>query len=151
MPMTTRWFGLGARNQWGATAADRVDWVNDTIKIALITSAVSPNQDTHDYWNDLSANEIAGGGGYTTGGATLGSKTLTYDGATNQVRLDCADPSWPFTTSKTFRWAVVYKDTGSAATSPLLGYGDFGGDETTSNTYTITVDATGLLRGDVTA
>jgi len=146
MPLTMRWGGLGARNQWGATAADRVDWVNDTIKIALITNAVAPNQDTHDYWNDLSANEIAAGSGYTAGGATLASKTLTYDAATNEVRLDCADPSWPFTASKTFRYAVVYKDTGSAATSSILGTGDFGADETTSNTFTITVDATGLLK-----
>jgi len=146
MALTMYWFGLGARNQWGATSADRVDFVTDTIKIALITDAVAPNQDTHDYWNDLSANEIASGNGYTTGGYTLLSKALTYDAGTNEVRLDCADPQWLFDASKTFRYAVVYKDTGSAATSPLMGYGDFGGNEATSNTYTITIDASGILK-----
>ena len=31
-----------------------VDWDSDTIKVALLTSAYTPNQDTHDYYDDVS-------------------------------------------------------------------------------------------------
>jgi hypothetical protein len=41
----------------------------------------------------------------------------------------------------------VRKDTGTAATSPLLGYVDFGADvSATGAAFTITWDATGVLK-----
>jgi hypothetical protein len=148
MAVTTKWVGLAVQGLFSATAARRFDWVNDTFKITLHTGTV-PNQDTVDFADDL-ANEVANGNGYTTGGVTLGTKALTYDTASNTVRLDCADPSWTFSASKTAAYAVVIKDTGSAATSPVVGYIDFGGDQTSSSTFTIQVDATdGLFRGVV--
>lgn len=144
---TALWYGPSVSGQFGATAADRVDWTTDTLKVALVTSAYTPNQDTHQYWSSASASELAAGNGYTTGGVTLGTKTRTYDTATNTVRLDCADPSWTFTTSKTFRYALVYKDTGVAGTSQMLAYLDFGADQNINGVFTIVVDATdGLLR-----
>lgn len=145
MAVTAFWYGLALRDQWGATAADRIDWVTDTIKTALTTSSYTPAQDTHDYFNDVT-NEITGTG-YTAGGVTLGSKTLTYDTATNETRLDAADASWT-TASFTARLAVTYKDSaGASSTDHLMGYVDFGGDETVSSgTFTITWDATGVLK-----
>lgn len=146
---TGKWYGLGARQQWSATAADRVDWVGDTIKVTLHTATYTPNQDTDDYFNDAT-NELAGGTGYTAGGETLASKTLTYDTASNTVRLDAADVTWTFSASKTFRYAVIRKDTGVATTSVLMGYVDFGSDQTTSGTFTLQWDATdGVLRAVV--
>lgn len=146
---TGKWYGLGARQQWSATAADRVDWVTDTIKVSLHTVAYTPDQDAHDYYNDVT-NEIAAGSGYTAGGETLTSKTLTYDTASNTVRLDAADVTWTFSASKTFRYAVIYKSTGVASTSVLMGYVDFGSDQTTSGTFTLQWDATdGVLRAVV--
>ncbi len=59
-----------------------IDWDTDVIKVALVTSSYTPAQDTHDYWDDVSANE-ASGTGYTAGGATLGSKTQGYTAGTN--------------------------------------------------------------------
>ena len=146
---TGKWYGLGARQQWSATAADRVDWVNDTIKVSLHTATYTPDQDAHDYFNDVT-NEIAAGSGYTSGGETLASKTLTYDTASNTVRLDAADVTWTFSGSKTFRYAVISKSTGVASTSVLMGYVDFGSDQTTSGTFTLQWDATdGVLRAVV--
>lgn len=146
---TGKWYGLGARQQWSATSADRVDWVTDTIKVSLHTSTYTPDQDTHDYYNDVT-NEIAAGSGYTAGGETLASKTLTYDTASNTVRLDAADVTWTFSGSKTFRYAVIYKSTGVSTTSVLMGYVDFVTDQTTSGTFTLQWDATdGVLRAVV--
>jgi len=151
MAATAKWFGLGAQGQWSTTAARRVDWTTDTIKVSLHTVTWTPNQDTNDFWDDAT-NEIAAGSGYTAGGVTLGTKSLTYDTATNTVRLDAADAVWTFSASKTMRYAAVYKDTGTPSTSPLMGYVDFGADESSSGTFTIQWDATdGVLRAVVAA
>ena len=123
-----------------------VDWDTDTIKVALLTSAYTPNQDTHDYYDDVSTYEVSGTG-YSAGGNTLGSKTVTYDTATNVIVLDAADTTWASSTI-TARYAVVYNDSGAtAASKPLIGYVDFSSDQSSTNgNFTITWDATGIVR-----
>jgi hypothetical protein len=144
MAVSALWYGPAIEGQYGTTAARRVDWVTDTIKVALTTSTYTPNQDTHDFFNDIT-NEVTGTG-YTAGGATLASKTVVYTGASNKLVLDAADTAWT-TATFTARYAIVYKDTGTASTSPLLGYVDFGGDQTvTGATFTIVWDADGVLK-----
>lgn len=141
---TANWYGQGLLGQYSVTAARRVDWVTDTIKVALTTSAYTPDQDVHDFFNDVT-NEITGTG-YSAGGVTLGSKSTSYDTTSNETRLIAANAQWTsasFTAAK----AVIFKDTGTASTSPLLGYVDFGGNETVSSgTFTIQWDATGVLK-----
>ena len=147
MAVTAKWYGKALEGQYGATAARRVDWVTDSVKIALDTSAYTPDQDLHDFWNDVSGSEVANGNGYTTGGIALASKTVAYDAGSNELRLDAADVSW---TSATFtaRYAVVYVDTaGASSTDPVLGYIDFGGDQTVSSgTFDIVFNASGVLK-----
>lgn len=146
---TGKWYGEGVLGQFSTTAARRVDWTTDTIKVLLTTATYTPDQDAHNFHDDIT-NEIANGDGYTTGGVTLGTKSLTYDTASNTVRLDAADASWTLTASRTMRYAVIYSDTGVSGTSPLMGYVDFGSDQTSSGTFTIQWDATdGVLRGVV--
>lgn len=142
---TAKWFGPALAGQFSNVAARRVDWVTDTIKVTLHTSSYSPDQDTHDFHADLT-NEVANGNGYTTGGVTLANKTAAYQSASNTLRLDADDPSWTFTALKTFRYAVVWKDTGVSATSPLLGYVDFGADIASNDVFTITLPTDGILR-----
>jgi hypothetical protein len=134
------------KNQYDGTAV--VDWDTDTIKVMLLTGHTE-NQDTHDFVNDVVANEVAGTG-YTADGATLGSKAITYDTASDQIRMDAADTTWTTSTISATE-AVVYKDTGTDATSPLIGYIDFGATvSTTAGTFQITWDATGIIIIDVT-
>lgn len=146
MAVTAKWYGLSLRQQYSTTAADRVDWATDTIKTSLHTSTYVPDQDVHDYFNDAT-NELSTAGGYTAGGVTLGTKTLTYDTASNETRLDAADAQWT-SASFTARIAVTWKDSAGASTTDLLlGYVDFGGDETVaSGTFTIQWDSTGVLK-----
>jgi hypothetical protein len=56
------------------------DWNSDTITITLHTSSYTPALDTDDYVNDLT-NELSTAGGYTSGGVTLSSCTITYTAA----------------------------------------------------------------------
>lgn len=139
MAITANWYGLGLKH----VASDTV-YTTDTIKCALTTSSYTVNQDTHEFFSDVT-NEITGTG-YTAGGVTLGSKTLTYDSATNELRFDAADAAWTSATI-TARKLVIYKSTGTGSTSPLLGWFDFGADQSVSGgAFTVVFDATGLLK-----
>lgn len=123
-----------------------VDWDTDTIKVALLSNAYTPDQDAHNYFDDVVAHEVTGTG-YTAGGLTLSNKTNTYNAATNVIVLDADDVSWSSSTI-TARYAVIYDASPATdATKPLIGYVDFGSDQSSSNgNFTITWDATGIVR-----
>ena len=123
-----------------------IDWDTDTIKVALLSNAYTPDQDAHNYLDDVVANEVSGTG-YTAGGNTLANKTNTYNSATNVIVLDADDTTWSSSTI-TARYAVIYDATPATnATKPLIGYVDFGSDQSSSNgNFTITWDATGIVR-----
>lgn len=150
MAATAKWYGLALRDIFGATATDRFDFVNDTIKASLHTNAYAYNQDTDQYFS-TPTNELATAGGYTAGGQALTGKTLTYDGPTNTVRLKASDLVWAASTW-TARVAVYRKDTGVAATSHLIVFTDFGADQSPAGvTFTIQHDTTdGVCRIVVT-
>ena len=143
MAISAEWYGLALKNLMDGSTT--FDWDTDTIKVALLSSAYTPNQDTHDFFDDVSANEITGTG-YSSGGFTLSSCAVSYDSASNEIRLDAADiVANPATF--TARYAVVYKDTGTASTSPLLGLIDFGADESpASASFTISWSSSGVLK-----
>lgn len=123
-----------------------VDWINDTIKLALVADTYTPDQDVHDFWDDVSANEVSGTG-YTAGGQALASKATNIDGVNHQVEIRAADVTWASSTI-TARYGVIYKDTGAAGTSPLLAYIDFGSNKSSDNgDFTVDFDQTeGVLR-----
>lgn len=123
-----------------------IDWDTDTIKVALLTNSYTPDQDAHNYFDDVVANEVTGTG-YTAGGLTLSNKTNSYNSATNVITLDADDATWSSSTI-TARYAVVYDASPATnATRPLIGYVDFGSDQSSSNgNFTITWDATGIVR-----
>lgn len=123
-----------------------IDWDSDVIKVALLSNAYTPDQDAHNYFDDVIANEVSGTG-YTAGGLTLQNKTNTYDAANNVVILDADDVTWASSTI-TARYAAIYDATPATnAERPLIGYVDFGSDQSSSNgNFTITWDATGIVR-----
>tara|TARA_R100000935_G_scaffold32094_1_gene52626 strand:- start:16 stop:456 length:441 start_codon:yes stop_codon:yes gene_type:complete len=97
----------------------------NAIYIALYTSSATLNATTDGY---ITANEVANGNGYTTGGNALASKAVT-ENSTSGI-FDAADPEW---TSATFtaRGALIYNKTLGDASSNSRGaiaILDFGGD-----------------------
>lgn len=120
-----------------------IDLDTDTIKVALVTSSYSPNQDTHEDMADVS-NEVSGTG-YTAGGATLANKAVTADNTDNEGVFDADDVTWSGSTI-TARGAVVYKSTGTAANDLLICYIDFGEDKVSSSgNFKIAWNAEGIL------
>jgi len=81
--------------------------LTDTIKVALATSSYTPNLSTDEFLSDLGAT--------TVGTAqTLGSKTSTAG------VFDAADITYTALSGSAVSYIVIYKDTGSSATSPLI-------------------------------
>lgn len=124
-----------------------IDWDTDTIKVTLHTSSYTPDQDSHQDYADLT-NELASGNGYTSGGETLATKTVTL--TNNVLKLDAADTTWTSSTI-TARYAVVRDASdGTAANEPLIGYVDFGEDKSTTNsTFKITWSSSGIVQATV--
>lgn len=120
---------------------------SDTLKIALLADTWTPNIDTDEFFDDISANELATAHGYTAGGATVGGKSVTQDDVNDKGVFDITDPTWTADgTGFTCRYAVLYKSTGDPATSSLLAYWDFGGNQNpVSIAFTLIVNAAGLM------
>ena len=120
-----------------------IDLDTDTIKVALVTSSYTPNQDTHEDYADIT-NEVVGTG-YSAGGATLANKTVTKDNTDNEGVFDADDAVFSSSTL-TARGAIVYKDSGVDATSWFVAYYDFGSDKSsTSGDFTIQWGAEGII------
>lgn len=138
----TNWYGNGL-----LTLLDTpTDMEGVTCKLALATNSYTPNRNTHDFRDDFTAAELANGNGYTTGGVTLSGVTWSLDTGSEQVRLTFSNPSWTFSASKTFRYAILYIDTGGAdSTDPLIGLLTYDADQTVSGVWTIDVATAGYF------
>lgn len=96
-----------------AILSGSVDWLTDNIKAVLVDAAdYTVNTSTHQYLSDIAA------GGRVATSSNLSSKTAT-DGA-----ADAADITFSAVSGDVSEAIVIYKDTGSAATSPLICYID---------------------------
>lgn len=119
------------------------DLDSDTYKISLHTASYTPLQDTHDFYDDVTAE--TSGTGYTAGGKTLSGLVITYDTTNNWSTLAADSVTWTVL-SASFRYAVVYKSTGTSSTSRLVGYLDYATTQTvTASDFVINFTA-GLLR-----
>lgn len=122
-----------------------VNFESDTIKMAIVTSSYTPNVDSHDFWDDVVANEVGASGTYSAGGATLANKTVTQDDTDNEGVFDCDDVSFTSATI-TGRYVIFYKSTGVNSTSPLICYDDLTENKTsTAGTWSYTIPAEGLI------
>lgn len=121
------------------------DLLDDTIKVALVTSTYTPDQDVHDYFNDIT-NEVVGTG-YSAGGAAIANDTFTYTAGSNLYTYDGDDVSWASSTI-TARTAIVYNSTGGGADASrgLICYQQESGDIVSTNgTFTVAWNASGIF------
>ena len=121
-----------------------VDVTVDTFRVALFTNVITPAFDTNTVYS--SANEVPNGSGYTTGGAVLGSPTLTTSSGT--LIYDAVDTAWTSSTFSAVRGCLIYDTTVSNRSLCLVNFvSDFA---VTAGTFTIQWDATGIFRLDIT-
>ncbi len=119
------------------------------MKGLLVLDAYTHNYDTHDFRDDLGANEVSGTG-YTAGGAVLTGTEVTLAGGV--LTYDHNDPSWPSSTITNAMALVGYYARGGASTlDELLYLSDFvTAASTTNGTLTVQVSASGIYTIDYT-
>ena len=91
----------------------QINWMTDTIKVILVsTSAYTPQTAVHQYLADIPVSA-----------RIAGPVTLTAK-ATSGGAADAADCTFTSVSGATINAIVIYKDTGTEATSPLIAYID---------------------------
>ena len=139
MAVTAKYYGKFIQS----LLAGEIDLDTATVKVMICNASYVPDQDTHRYKSDVT-NEVTGAG-YTAGGATVGAVTTSYDSGSNVTSFDGADVAISTVTFSNGRYAVLYVSTGSDATSPLIGYIDFGENKSLSaGNLAIVWDALGI-------
>ena len=85
------------------------------------------------------ASEIAGGNGYTSGGADTQNDTSRTGGTTSVTGVDIV---WTASGGSiaTFRYAILFDDTPTSPVDPLIGYWDYGSSIAPATGETFTVD-----------
>lgn len=120
-----------------------------TYKTALFTNASTANAKTDTAYNTGGA-EVAAGGGYSTGGIVVASPAISDAGGGSDsiFKFTIANPSWASATI-TARGLVYYADPLTPKT-PIC-FVNFGSDfASTSGTFLVTVNASGLFTIDMT-
>lgn len=120
----------------------------NNVACVLVTSGYTPAVNTHSTYADISGSE-ASGTGYTAGGVIITSETDTATGGT--VTFTSAAVSWASSTVTAKYAVLVYRTSAgtAAAGDRLICYVDLnsggGSVSTTSGTFTITMNASGIL------
>jgi hypothetical protein len=107
--MANWWYLKGLEN----FAKGDVDWLNDNIKFSFVDSAdYTLNTGEHEFYDQITGeSSIVGVSG------NLSSKNCDYG------ILDAADETVNSVTGDQFEYIIVWKDSGTPSTSPLLfGY-----------------------------
>jgi len=117
------------------------------LKVALFTDSLTPDFNAASpYFGSApyTSNQVSGTG-YTAGGATLTSTTLTASAGI--MTFDAADASWSSSTITSAEGAIIYAD--GLTNKDVVVAVDFGAPYSTSNgTFAITWNASGIFTVD---
>lgn len=131
-----------AKRKWmfpgtlGSTQGSSIDLESDTIKVALVDTGTYTYSASHEYHSDLS-------------GIVGTPQTITTPALLNNITFDGDNLTYTSVSGNTVEALVIYKDTGTSGTSPLIAYIDSSvtGLPVTPNggNITVTWDATGIF------
>jgi len=109
-----------------------LNFATDTFYLALYTNSATLSQLTTAYTSDGEAS----GGNYVAGGLVVTATVNTaLDSNGSTIYVNFSSPAW--TGAITARGALIYKAGANGAVCVL----DFGGDKTSTNTFTVTMPA----------
>jgi hypothetical protein len=148
MATTLNLYDVFRKKQIGGSGG--VNLTSLTVKAMIVTSTYTPNQNTHDFRDDVT-NEVSGSN-YTAGGNACANPVVSMDGSGN-VTVDFDDPAtWSQHASgfSNGRRVVFYIARGGASSADeLIGYSadpgaDFGN---VAGDLTVQLSASGLITG----
>lgn len=90
-----------------AFADGAIDLASDTIKVALVSASYTPNLSSDQYLSTIS-------------GDVVGTAVQLTSPTTTAGVFDAADVTFSSVTGSAAKYLVIYKDTGTASTSPLI-------------------------------
>ena len=96
----------------GASEASSIDLVDDTIRVALVDLGTYTFNADHEFFSSVSSAVVGTP-------VALGSKVVDTSGV-----FDAADPTFTAVSGASVEAIVIYKWTGSAATSSLIAFID---------------------------
>jgi hypothetical protein len=114
-------------------AVKAIDFANDAFKIILMKSGYLFDRDAHHVYADVSANELSTGFGYTVKTKALAGVTITEDDTNDYSKVNWNSVSWTAAGGDIgpSPGAIIIDDTvASPVVDPIIGYIDFGGDQT---------------------
>ena len=103
------------------------DLNTNTIKVVLVSSSQNVSAGDPNTYTSISG-QLANGNGYTTGGETLASVTVTQVSSSGVV--DFADVSWSDATFSA-NGCIIYND--SHSSKSVIAVYDFGGEKSATN------------------
>lgn len=114
------------------------DWSSHTFKLLLTNTAPVA---TNTVKADLT--EISAGNGYSAGGMTCDSVTLTESSGTAKVTIADEVLTASGGSIGAFRYVVLYNDTQTSPADPLVGWWDYGSSITLADGESFTTDFDG--------
>lgn len=144
--MASRLYNEGALKLLDRT----VDYISDNIAVLLVDNTYSFDV-SHEFVDDLSGEAVNDtGSGYAR--IALEGKDISLNASANAVVFDSNDVSYTaIATTNTLAGAVLYKDTGSDATSDLVAFIDFADLSTNGSDVDLQINTNGLFRVNNTA
>lgn len=91
-----------------------INFESDTIKLKYMQTSYTPDAGTHAFLSDVSASEASG-----APTETLANCDVRIDTGNARVEFDADDVTEDSITTSTNKF-IIYKDTGTASTSPLI-------------------------------
>lgn len=139
-------YGLTLEKMFIDTASQSLE--AETHKALLVTDSYTHNYDTHDFRDDVNANEVSGTG-YTAGGNTITSTNITL--SSGVLTYDHDDVQWATSTIANAMALIGYFNVGSAATDQLIYLLDFvTAVSTTAGLLLVQINASGVFTLDYT-
>lgn len=123
-------------------ASKIIDFANDSFKIILMDTGFTFDKDSHHGYADVSASELSSGNGYTKNTKTLANVAVTEDDTDDRCEITWSNVTWTASGGAIgpSPGAIIYDDTVTTPTDdPIVGYIDFGGDQTQADGGTATI------------
>lgn len=123
-------------------ASKIIDFANDSFKIILMDTGFTFDKDSHHGYADVSASELSTGNGYTANTKTLAGVSVTEDDTDDRCEITWSNVTWTASGGAIgpSPGAIIFDDTVTTPTDdPIVGYIDFGGDQTQADGGTATI------------